>query len=85
MPEKLYKEIRVYSLDIAAMNITITKVLYKVELSEEYQCVIIGTTHLYIKFNIFRAKKLLSLSDSTRMVCSNRDNFFHIFSCFVAL
>ena len=38
-----YKEIRVYSL--VAMNITITKVLYKVELSKEYRCVIIGTTH----------------------------------------
>ena len=28
---------------------------------------------------------MLSLFKLTRGVCSNRDNFFHIFSCFVAL
>ena len=61
MPEKLYKEIRVYSLDIVAMSITITKVLYKVELSEKYQCDIIGTTHLYIKFNIFGQKTVVPI------------------------
>ena len=61
MPEKLYKEIRVYSLDIVAMNITITKVLYKVELSEEHRCDIIGTTHLYINFNIFRTKTVVPI------------------------
>ena len=77
MPEKLYKEIRVYSLDIIDMNITITRVLYKVVLSKGYQCDIIGTTHLYIKFNIFRAEKLLSLFKLSRGVCSNRDNSFN--------
>ena len=44
--------------------------------SKEYQCDIIGTTHLYIKFNIFRAKKLLSLIEHTCDAYSVRDNFF---------
>ena len=45
----------------------------------EWERVIIGTTHLYMKFNIFRAKKLLSLFKLSRGVCSNRDNFFIYF------
>ena len=38
-----------------------------------------------VKIEYHSDKILLSLLYHTPGVCSNRDNFFHIFSCFVAL
>jgi hypothetical protein len=55
---------------------TLKKYANNISISDDEFFRSLGTTHLYIKFNVFRAKKLLPLFKLTRGVCANKDNIF---------